>query len=332
MPSVLTAARCSSRCAGTADRNEPLDWVRRRWVAFWFAPDSGLDLSVARVAFFGGLLAIHGAHDFSTLGEVSPVLWEPVSVFQWLPQPAAWVIQAAQIVWRLALLCAAAGLETRAATAVAFVGGAFLLGLPQNLGAIRLDDTMVVPALSVMAMARCGDRLSVDRWLATRRTRMVGPSFPLRPSGEYTWPIRLVWVLMAMMYGGSGFAKLRMAGVSWLTSDHIARLLLQQHYGVEPPPLGAWGLTIAASPYLHHGLAAASVGIELAFPLALLSARARCLIVPAAYLMHVGIRLLFGANFLGLIALYAFWVPWERLATLAGADWLPTARSGAPQS
>ena len=51
----------------------------------------------------------------------------------------------------------------------------------------------------------------------------------------------------------------------------------------------------------------------------LLSARARCLVVPAAYLMHVGTRLLFGANFLGLIVLYAFWVPWERLAAVGGA-------------
>ena len=47
--------------------------------------------------------------------------------------------------------------------------------------------------------------------------------------------------------------------------------------------------------------------------------------------MHVGIRLLFGANFLGLIVLYGFWVPWERLAAVGGAAWLPAARSGAPQ-
>jgi hypothetical protein len=308
-----------------------LDWVRGRWDAFWFAPDSGLDLAAARIAFFGGLLAIHGTRDMSAFGEVAPLLWDPVSIFRWLPQPATWMIQATQTVWRLALVCAAVGMWTRAATAVALVGGAFLLGLPQNLGAIRLDDTMVVPALCVMAMARCGDRLSVDRWLGTRRARAAGPPSPPRPSGEYTWPIRLVWVLMAMMYGSSGFAKLRMSGLGWLTSDHLARLLLQQHYGVEPPPLGAWGLTIAASPALSHGLAAATLGLELAFPLALLSARARCLVVPAAYLMHVGIRLLFGANFLGLIVLYAFWVPWERLAAGGGAAWLPAARSGAPQ-
>jgi hypothetical protein len=307
-----------------------LDWVRRRWNAFWFTPEAGLNLAVARIAFFGGLLAIHGTYDFSPFGEVSPVLWDPVSVFQWLPQPVAWVIEATQIVWRVSLLCAAVGIWTRAATAVAFVGGAFLLGLPQNLGAIRLDDTMVVPALCVMAMARCGDRLSVDRWL-THRNRGIGPPSSPRPSGEYTWPIRLVWVLMAMMYGGSGFAKLRMAGLSWLTSDHLARLLLQQHYGVEPPPLGTWGLMIAASPVLSRGVAAATLGVELAFPLALVSARARGLVVPAAYLMHVGIRLLVGANFLGLIVLYAFWVPWERLATAARAAWLPAARSGAPQ-
>ena len=240
--------------------------MRRRWDAFWFAPEAGFNLAAARIAFFGGLLAIHGAHDFSPLGEVAPVLWDPVSVFRWLPQPAAWVIQATQIVWRGALLCAAAGMWTRAATAGAFVGGAFLLGLPQNLGAIRLDDTMVVPALCVMAIARCGDRLSVDRWLATHRDRAGGPPPVPRPSGEYTWPIRLVWVLMAMMYGGSGFAKLRMSGLGWLTSDHLARLLLQQHYGVEPPPLGAWGLTIAASPVLSHGLAAPPSASSWPFP------------------------------------------------------------------
>ncbi len=136
---------------------------------------------------------------------------------------------------------------------------------------------------------------------------------------------------MAMMYGGSGFAKLRMSGLDWLTSDHIARLLLQQHYGVEPPPLGAWGLTIAASPYLHHLFGAAALVVELAFPLALLSARARCLVVPAAYLMHVGLYLLVGVNFLGLVVLYAFWVPWERVAAIGGAVLVSAARSRAPQ-
>jgi hypothetical protein len=136
---------------------------------------------------------------------------------------------------------------------------------------------------------------------------------------------------MAMMYGGSGFAKLRMSGLAWLTSDHLARLLLQQHYGVEPPLLGIWGLAIAASPYLHHGLAVATLAVELAFPLALLSARVRAVLLPAAYLMHVGIYLLVGVNFLGLVVLYAFWVPWERLAAVGGAAWIAAARSRAPQ-
>ena len=308
-----------------------MDWVRRRWDAFWFAPQSGLDLAIVRIVFFGGLLAIHGSRDMSAVGEVPSLLWDPVSLFRWLPQPTASVIQATQIVWRLALASAAVGLCTRAATGVALVGGTLLLGLPPNLGAVRLDDAMIVPALCVMAMARCGDRLSVDRWLATRRDRAAGPPPLPRPSGEYTWPIRLVWVLMAMMYGGSGFAKLRMSGLAWLTSDHLARLLLQQHYGVEPPLLGIWGLAIAASPHLHHGLAAATLGVELAFPLALLSARVRCVLVPAAYLMHVGIYLLVGVNFLGLVVLYAFWVPWERLAAAGSAAWVAAARSRAPQ-
>lgn len=311
-----------------------MDWVRRRWDAFWFAPASGIDLAVARIAFFGSLLAIYGPRDVSTLGEANPVLWDPVGLFRWLmlPQPETWAIQTAQIVWRLGLLCAAVGLWTRAATVIALVGGTFLLGLPLSFGAIRLDDAMLVPALCVMAMARCGDRLSVDHWLAVRRDRPAGWPRSPRPSGEYTWPIRLVWALMAMMYGGAAFAKLRMSGLGWLTSDHLARLLLEHQYGVDPEPATTWGFTIAASPFLHHGLAAASLAVELAFPLALLSARARAVLVPAAYLMHVGIWLLLGSNFLGLIVLYAFWVPWERAAAvLSAAWWRSAAHSGVRQ-
>src|SRR4029079_9506110 len=116
-----------------------------------------------------------------------------------------------------------------------------------------------------------------------------------------------------------------------LPSDPLARLLLQQHYGVEPPLLGIWGLAIAASAHLHHRLAAATLRVEMAFPLALLSARVRCVLVPAAYLMHVGIYLLVGVNFLGLVVLYAFWVPWERLAAAGSAAWVAAARSRAPQ-
>ena len=65
-------------------------------------------------------------------------------------------------VWRLSLPCAAAGVGTHAATAVAVVGRAFRPGLPQTLGAIRLGDTRGVPALCAMATARCGNRLPVD--------------------------------------------------------------------------------------------------------------------------------------------------------------------------
>ena len=306
-----------------------MDWVRRRWDAFWFEPESGLNLAATRIAFFGGLLAIYGLRDISLLGEASPVLWHPVSVFRWLsvPPPGAEVIWAAQIVWRLALLCAALGIRTRLAAAIALAGGVFLLGLPQNYGAMRLDDAILVPALCVMAMARSGDRLSVDRWMATRRASAGRRSLPVRPSGEYTWPLRLVWVLMAMMYGGSGLAKLRMSGLGWLTSDHIARLLVEHQYGVYPPPVTTWGLDIAASPWLYHGLAAGTLGLELAFPIALVSPAARCLIVPAAYLMHVGVRVLLGSNFLGLIVVYAFWVPWERVAAALRAARRPAEES-----
>jgi predicted DCC family thiol-disulfide oxidoreductase YuxK len=68
-------------------------------------------------------------------------------------------------------------------------------------------------------------------------------------------------------------------------------------------------------------MAATSLAIETLFPLALFSRRARRLLVPGAFGMLVGIRVLMGPTFGGFLAVFAFWTPWHTVGERLGA-WL----------
>ena len=57
-------------------------------------------------------------------------------------------------------------------------------------------------------------------------------------------------------------------------------------------------------------MAAATVIVELGFVSALFSRRARLVMVPAAFAMLIGIRVLMGPTFGGFLIANVFWVPW----------------------
>jgi hypothetical protein len=80
------------------------------------------------------------------------------------------------------------------------------------------------------------------------------------------------------------------------------------------PPLVPWGLYIAQHVGLTQLLAAGTIVLELSYPLALFSSRARWVIVPSGFFMLVGFRVILGPAFLGWLICYIFWVPWDRVS------------------
>jgi hypothetical protein len=279
-----------------------------RWNRFWFAPGSAFRLAVCRMLFFGSLFLWQWPHDFSPWGRYSPVFWMPVPLFGVLgvpafsPQTIAWM----QLAWKTALLLSAMGLVTRAAMPVAFVLGTYLLGLPHNFGQTQHFDTLVIFATGALALSRAGDAWSIDALLAGRG----GIRAPADGS-EYTWPIRFVQVAMAAIFFAAGISKLRHSGVEWIFSDNLALLLRRQQYHIsDGEPLTRWGIAVARHAWMARGLALASVSIEILFPLALVSAHARAVLVPAGLAMLVGIRALMGPTFEQFMLCYVFWVPW----------------------
>jgi hypothetical protein len=222
------------------------------------------------------------------------------------------VIFGIQAVWKMALLLSAVGLFTRPAMIVAFVLGTYLMGLPHNFGQTQHFDTLIVFTSGALALSRAADAWSLDAWMASRRE--PGPVQPPAPDGEYTWPIRFVWVAMAMIFCAAGISKLRHSGLDWILSDNLALLLQRQQYHIsDGEPWTTWGLWIAQHPWLARSMAAASVSIETLFPLALFSRKARYLLVPAGLAFLVGIRTLMGPTFEQFMLCYVFWVPWQRV-------------------
>jgi hypothetical protein len=286
--------------------------ITRAWMRFWFSPSGPADLGISRVLFFSGILLTYGWLDFSAWGTVSPAFWMPLPVFDalHLTPLGPRTLAIAELAWRLSLLASAIGFLSQASMWVAFLLGFYLLGLPHNFGHTFHFDATLVIAMGVLACSRAGDAWSIDAARGEGRTT---------PSGDYTWPVRAIWVATALVFLAAGLAKLRHGGIDWVLSSNLSIVLNRAAYHVsDADPITGLGLAIAGHEWLSRLLAAATLVVELGFVTALFSSRARIVFVPAACAMLIGIRVLMGPTFGGFLVANVFWVPWSLvLAALA---------------
>jgi hypothetical protein len=286
--------------------------VRNYWAQFWFQPSSPTALALCRILLFGGLFVLYWPLDSAAWSEVDRAFWMPIPLFEGvglLPPPLL-VGSVLAIIFKTSLALACVGFCTRASTAIAFLLALYLLGLPQNFGGLHHGDAAVVLVIGVMALSRCSDVWAVDALLSGGGDAL---------DAEYTWPIRAVWLILAMVYFAAGIAKVRHAGLDWVASDNLALRLVHAHYGVaHADPATSWGLELAQHRWLCRALAGMALAAELGYPLALVSARLRYVLVPTIVLIQVGIRVTMGPSFAPLLLSHLFWVPWSSLADRIG--------------
>ncbi len=278
-----------------------------RWIRFWFEPAEPVNLGICRFVFFGLLFAYYSSYDFSEWARVSTAFWIPKDFFKFfnLPMPSVRIIEWVQMLWKFSLLLSCLGLFTRLSTFLALSVGTYILSYPHNFGATHHYDAMIVLVLGVMAFASSGDAYSLDALI--RRSK--NPT-----SGEYTWPIRAVWVIIAVIFFGAGYAKLANSGLAWITSNYMQVILMQQPYHTSAhPPLLLWGVTFAQHPWIYHSFAASAVIIETGYPLVLFNRKARWFFIPGALLFVIGIRVLMGPSFETFLFCHIFWIPWDRV-------------------
>jgi hypothetical protein len=277
------------------------------WERFWFGAGSALDLAALRV-----LVAVHAlwillSRDLAGISGLPAEMWVGVAgttrwrflIFEGHPALEGALTAAAA----LALLGAAAGIFARACCLVA---GLLLYHLAP-LETIVLTPspyvkglTLAVPALLALAASPCADALS----LAGRRGRAE--------PWEYSWPVRLVQLLVAQVYLFSGWAKLHHMGFEWAAGDHMERWLHmfnQRDQLVVFDTLGPW---IADRPGLCLLIGVSTLVLELSFASVLVSRWARRVLVPLAAAWHLGILFSMNIAFLNAPLLLAF-VSWESL-------------------
>jgi len=298
-----------------------------KWNRFWFEPSTADNLGLARILLFGTMAIFYistpyifpgwGYHQtFNEWGGVSAVFWRPIWLFRTLhlPQFSVGEITVLDAVWKVSLVFSAIGLFTRFSTAVSFAICVYLFGIQNNFGRTHHLEILLLWAFLIMTFSRCGDGWSVDRLIKTARTGMGPGSEPREVSGEYTWPIRLIWVVMAMIYFAAGCSKLRHSGIAWVTSDSMSYFLMRPPYHVaDAEPLLNWGLWMSRHPFASHGMAAMGIGLELSYPLALFDRRLRYLIMASGMMMQTGIALMMGPNFYQMVLCQLLWLPLDRI-------------------
>jgi hypothetical protein len=288
--------------------------LRERWMRFWFEPVEPLNLGLCRILFFGAFFLFYLQRDVGAWGEVSESFWMPVGIFKVLHLSAlsGSLLAAIQIVWKISLALSCIGLFTRPSTISSFIFGLYLLGLPYNFGKIDHTDALVAIVLGIMAISRCGDACSIDQLIRRRRQRSGSLSERLRASGEYTWPVRAVWVMFALIFFAAGVSKLRHSGLYWIFSNNMANLLTRSIN--EGHPLLTWGEYLVQYNWPPQLLAAATVALEISYPLALFSRKARWIIAPSVFFMQIGIWVFMGPHFFEFLICNLFWVPWDRVS------------------
>jgi predicted DCC family thiol-disulfide oxidoreductase YuxK len=290
--------------------------LREAWRHYFFEPNPPTDLAVSRLLFYGILFFFYLPQDWSVWGEVDQAFWMPIGLFEKLHIPvlaSSW-LAVLQTVWKCSLALCALGFLTRLSSLTAFVLSVYLLGLPHNFGKTHHYDAMVILILGILAVSRAGDAWSLDRLLALARRRNLR-SVEQRPaSGEYTWPLRAVWMLMSLIFFAAGMSKIRHSGLAWAFSDTLSTILIQHNYLLSnAAPLSTIGLDIAAHPWLARSFAFATLILELGYPVSLLSKRARFFFVPGIVFMLLGFRILMGPTFYTFIIAQLFWIPWLAL-------------------
>jgi len=156
-----------------------------------------------------------------------------------------------------------------------------------------------------MALSRAGDSVSLDELLRRRR----GGS-RREPSGEYRWPIRFIWVLLATAYFVSGASKVMANGLGYLHPDVMAGFLRQRSFAWQTRPFTDLGLGLTDYAWICVAASAWTLVAELGFWLVLISRRAQGVLVPGMFVTHIGIALLLGPQFFQWMALFVFCIPW----------------------
>jgi hypothetical protein len=274
--------------------------------AWLFAPDSARRLAALRIGLCAVLAIRLGMGRYADLSGQPEELFRPLSFMHlFSSMPGANLAAAVQALGVAAAVLATVGWLTRLTLPVAWGSAVFLNGMATSLGKVVHNDVVLLLAMVPLLAAPVADAWALD---AARRRAAPGEE----RSARYGWPIRTAMVVVAGAYLFTGFNKLLYSGPAWVTSDNL-RWVLYAASDQRGEPV-TMALLIADRPWLAHALAAATLAIELGFPLTLVRPRLAWLFVPGAAALHLGIWFTLHLDYFAWVATAVIvFVPWPQV-------------------
>lgn len=253
--------------------------------------------------------------DFAAYCSLPDEFWDPISLFKYLhiPRMSSSGVVSIQLLFLVSLGLCALGVAARLSATVAMLASAYLLGFVNCFGKVTHGSTVVPFVLFILAASRCG-----DAFVAWPRPRHEADREPAR-QGDYAWPIQAVWILFGLIFCAAGVAKLRYAGLDWIVSEHMSRVIRIHFLSPDQPPteLAHW---IADSHFACIAMASGTIVLETLAPLVVFSRWARILIVPAIAAMLLGMWMLLGFFFYTYSILFIWFIPFDRVMGRATTD------------
>lgn len=270
------------------------------------------------VGAFGAIYLTVRAPSLASVARLPASSFAPIGVVSWLdaPLPAA-------AVWALAIAAVILGWAFALGVAWRVVAPAFAAVLlwvvtyRSSFGMIFHTENLWVLHVAILATSPAADAWSID---ARRRG-----AAPTEPDPRWGWAIVAMSIVTVLAYVLAGVAKLRTAGLAWVTSDALRNYVAYDNLrkillGDVHAPLGG---ALVRHPVLFKPLAALSLSLELLAPLALFGRRPSTVIALGLWGFHLGVlvtmAILFPYPLLGIA--FAPWFPVERPGR-AIAAWL----------
>jgi hypothetical protein len=276
----------------------------RRVEEWLFAPGDPRRLAALRIGLGGLLAARLASGPYPELATQPAALFRPISFLRLLDRmPSPEAVAVLQALALGAAVLATVGLLTRVTLPLAWLAALPLVAMTSSLGKVVHNDVLLLLCLVPLLPSRAGAAWSLDARLRPVAGR--GPAFG--------WPVRTAMVVVAGAYFCSGLAKLLHAGPAWVASGNLRWVLYASSDSQpEPNPLA---LFVADRPVLAQLVAAATLAVELGFPLVLWRPRLGWLFVPAVVAMHAGIGLAMQLDYSVMAAtVLVVMVDWSALA------------------
>jgi hypothetical protein len=229
--------------------------------------------------------------------------YEPYA--SWYPEVPRGLYVALLWIGAAAAVAMTIGFLTKATTVITFAVVTYNLFLSTTH--YHNNRAYLVIVLGALAITPCGRELSVDRWLRCRHGR------PLLDTTAPGWPLWLLRLEAATVYGASGLSKL--VDGDWFGGTVTWQRVVRVQDRLATSPLPDWAITVLTNRSFHTFAAKVIVGTELFIALGLWWRSTRYVAVWIAVCFHIAIELSASVevfSYLGIAALVIWAVPSTR--------------------